>query len=198
MRKLPRQARSRATVEAIIEAGARILGEEGWADFSTNRVAELAGVSIGSLYQYFPDKVSLVDSIRDHHLQDCLAALRSVRADGATPEAFADELVRSMVALHSVFPGLHRALLDEAPRSAEHRDPNSAFETVYLAFYIDAVACFRGAPATPDDRAEALVLSDAIDGAIHNAVRRGAIGEPAMREALTRLVRLFLVDIGRG
>ena len=51
MRKEPSQARSRATVEAIIEAGARVLGDHGWAGFTTNAVAVVAGISIGSLYQ---------------------------------------------------------------------------------------------------------------------------------------------------
>ena len=70
MRKEPRQSRSRVTVEAILDAGARILSDEGWAAFTTNRVAEVAGVSIGSLYQYFPDKLSLVDAIRSRHLEE--------------------------------------------------------------------------------------------------------------------------------
>ncbi len=56
MRKQPSQARSKATVDAIVEAAARILGDQGWAGFTTNKVAEAAGVSIGSYYQYFPDK----------------------------------------------------------------------------------------------------------------------------------------------
>lgn len=60
MRKEPRQARSRATVEIIVRAGARVLGDRGWAGFTTNQVAEVAGVSIGSLYQYFPDKLALM------------------------------------------------------------------------------------------------------------------------------------------
>jgi len=59
-RKRPRQARSVATFEAISEAAARILESLGFAGFNTNAVAELAGVSIGSLYQYFPSKDALI------------------------------------------------------------------------------------------------------------------------------------------
>ncbi|ENX45771.1 MULTISPECIES: TetR/AcrR family transcriptional regulator [Acinetobacter] len=59
-RKHPRQARSVATFEAILEAAARILESLGFAGFNTNAVAELAGVSIGSLYQYFPSKDALI------------------------------------------------------------------------------------------------------------------------------------------
>ncbi|MDV7619518.1 TetR/AcrR family transcriptional regulator [Acinetobacter baumannii] len=59
-RKRPRQARSVVTFEAILEAAARILESLGFAGFNTNAVAELAGVSIGSLYQYFPSKDALI------------------------------------------------------------------------------------------------------------------------------------------
>ncbi|MBO1281667.1 TetR/AcrR family transcriptional regulator [Acinetobacter nosocomialis] len=59
-RKRPRQARSVATFEAILEAAARILESLGFSGFNTNAVAELAGVSIGSLYQYFPSKDALI------------------------------------------------------------------------------------------------------------------------------------------
>jgi AcrR family transcriptional regulator len=62
-RKLPRQARARHTVDAIIEASARILEEQGHGGFTTNGVAELAGVSIGTLYQYFPDKDALLGAL---------------------------------------------------------------------------------------------------------------------------------------
>lgn len=59
-RKRPRQVRSVATFEAILEAAARILESLGFAGFNTNAVAERAGVSIGSLYQYFPSKDALI------------------------------------------------------------------------------------------------------------------------------------------
>ena len=62
-RKQPRQARARHTVDAIVEASARILEEQGHGGFNTNAVADLAGVSIGTLYQYFPDKDALLGAL---------------------------------------------------------------------------------------------------------------------------------------
>lgn len=62
-RKIPRQGRSLETVRAIVEAAARILEQEGLGAFTTNAVAERAGVSIGSLYQYFPDKEALIGAL---------------------------------------------------------------------------------------------------------------------------------------
>ena len=62
-RKRPRQARAQETVAAIVEATARLLEEDGHRAFSTNAVARRAGVSIGSLYQYFPDKDALIGAV---------------------------------------------------------------------------------------------------------------------------------------
>jgi len=59
-RKTPQQARSVATVEAIYQATARVLGTESLAGFNTNRVAAVAGISVGTLYQYFPSKSALM------------------------------------------------------------------------------------------------------------------------------------------
>ena len=72
MRKAPRQQRSRATVDVIVEAAARVLGRRGWARFTTNEIAAVAGVSVGSLYQYFPNKLAIAEAIRQRHLDEVL------------------------------------------------------------------------------------------------------------------------------
>jgi AcrR family transcriptional regulator len=83
-RKSPRQARSRATVEAIIEATAQVLVREGYERFTTTRAAERAGVSIGSLYQYFPNKTSLTCAVIERCCGDFLRAFQSAVAGKAT------------------------------------------------------------------------------------------------------------------
>jgi AcrR family transcriptional regulator len=196
MRKAPRQARSRATVEAIIQAGARILSDDGWAGFTTNKVADLAGVSIGSLYQYFPDKLSLVDAIRRRHLDDSLAAMRKTRAKGLPPRQFVADLVQAMIAAHSTYPGLHRVLLDEAPSSDDYRNPNSEFEVEYLGYYAEAVSVYRSRQPNRTDHIAALIISDAMDGVIHNAARRGMLADPTVQNELVQLVSLYLTDSG--
>jgi AcrR family transcriptional regulator len=79
-RKAPRQARAGATVEIILDAAARILAKESLDGFNTNRVAEVAGVSVGSLYQYFPNKASIVAALIERDqcalgdaIESCLA-----------------------------------------------------------------------------------------------------------------------------
>jgi len=198
MRKEPRQARSRATVETILQAGARILSDKGWAGFTTNRVADLAGVSIGSLYQYFPDKLSLVDAIRRRHLDDCLVVMRQSKAAGLSPEQFLANLVRAMITAHSIYPGLHRVLLDEAPSSDDYRNANSEFEIEYLGYYAEAVAAYRNRQLCRTDQTATLIIADAIDGVIHNAARRGLLGDPIVLSELIRLVSLYLQDAGDG
>lgn len=155
-------------------------------------MAEIAGVSIGSLYQYFPDKRALVDAIRERHLQDCLAVMVEARAAALPAAEFAARLVDGMIATHRLHPGLHRVLLDEAPSADTHRDPNSQFERDYLGHYAAAVSTYRNRPPSAADQVAALVLSDAIDGVIHNAARRNRLADPAVRNELLRLIGPYL------
>ena len=80
-RKQASQARSRATVDALIEATARILVREGFDKASTNRIAEQAGVSVGSLYQYYPSKEALVAAVIDRHNQQRMHVVRDALAE---------------------------------------------------------------------------------------------------------------------
>ena len=75
-RKLPRQDRSRATVDAILEAAARVLVKEGFERTTTNRVAEAAGVSVGSLYQYFPNKEAILFRLQADEWGQTMSHLR--------------------------------------------------------------------------------------------------------------------------
>lgn len=67
-RRRPSQARSRQTVEAILEGAARVFRREGW-DATTNRIAEEAGVGIGTLYEYFPNKEALLHVLAERHVE---------------------------------------------------------------------------------------------------------------------------------
>ena len=101
MRKTPQQQRSRQTVERILLAGQQILAADGYSSFSTNRVADAAGVSPGSLYQYFPDKASIIDVILDRYwtrvADRVTAALSAHLADEDDPvRAIAEALVGAL------------------------------------------------------------------------------------------------------
>jgi AcrR family transcriptional regulator len=75
VRKHPRQLRSRITVTALLDATARVLIQRGFADCTTNYVAEVAGVGIGSLYEYFPNKEALVAALVEREIDAFIAAL---------------------------------------------------------------------------------------------------------------------------
>jgi len=118
-RKRAVQERSRATVDALLEATARILVKEGFEAASTNRIAAEAGVSIGSLYQYFPSKESLVAAVIERHKQDMLDMLRAeiVRVEKMPVEQAMRELVAVTIRAHRVDPQLHRVLVEQIPRT---------------------------------------------------------------------------------
>ncbi|PMB09477.1 TetR/AcrR family transcriptional regulator [Fischerella thermalis CCMEE 5273] len=76
-RKLPQQERSKITVDAILTATARILVKDGYAKTNTNRIAELAGVSIGSLYQYFPSKEAIIAALIECHVVEMVNSIKT-------------------------------------------------------------------------------------------------------------------------
>src|SRR5215510_5395617 len=117
-RKSASQERSRATVDALLEATTRVLVKEGYDRASTNRIAQVAGVSIGSLYQYFPSKEALVAAVIDRHTQGLMEVLREALVKVAIRpiEEAARELVHVMIDAHRVNPKLHRVLVEQVPR----------------------------------------------------------------------------------
>jgi AcrR family transcriptional regulator len=120
-RRRPRQARAQATVEAIVRATARVLVEEGYDRASTNRIAQAAGVSIGSLYQYFPSKEALVAALVESHVERMRDSLSQTLA-AEPPASLADRaraLVLGMMSAYRVDPQLHHVLCQEVPKVGE-------------------------------------------------------------------------------
>ncbi|GGA10462.1 TetR/AcrR family transcriptional regulator [Dyella caseinilytica] len=144
-RKYASQERSRATVDALIAATARVLVKEGFDKASTNRIAEKAGVSIGSLYQYFPCKESLVVAVIERHNQELMQVVHATLAEVASQpiEKAVPRLVLAAVEAHRVDPKLHRVLAEQTPRTgklenieAYNRDAHALFRA-YLEGHRD-------------------------------------------------------------
>ena len=107
-RRIPRQARAAGTVEAILEGAAQVLEAGGMAAFTTNAVAERAGVSIGTLYQYFTDKQALLRAIAERELKETLTNVAKVLSEGDDQPA--EQRVRGVVrVLVNAFRGRQRA-----------------------------------------------------------------------------------------
>jgi len=120
-RKSASQNRSKVTVEALLDATARVLTREGYDRASTNRIAATAGVSVGSLYQYFPNKEALVAALVARHNREMLDLLRGALKEVASLDLATAmrELVRATVDAHLVDSALHRIFAEQVPRMGQ-------------------------------------------------------------------------------
>lgn len=132
LRKLPQQERSKMTVDAILTATAHILIEDGYDKASTNRIAELAGVSIGSLYQYFPNKEALIASLAERHAMEMIDMVETKLRDlfDAPLKTVIQEIVRGCIAAHAVNPSLHRVLTEQVPSVENLKQVKNAEEQI--------------------------------------------------------------------
>lgn len=120
LKKTPIQARARATVDAILDAAAQILVEQSFGDASTNRIAERAGVSIGSLYEYFPGKLAIFSEL---HRREGLKWYGELVSDPPTePRDALRYLVERRIRYCRDNLALYTAMATEVPVMHENRD----------------------------------------------------------------------------
>ncbi|WP_368930705.1 TetR family transcriptional regulator [Achromobacter xylosoxidans] len=142
-RKQPQQARSAELVAAILQAGAQVLAKEGAARFTTARVAEKAGVSIGSLYQYFPNKAAILYRLQTQEWQQTSDLLRRLLEDArhAPPQRLRN-LVHAFVRSECEEAVMRVALNDAAPLYRDAPEARATKEEggrIVLAFLEDAL-----------------------------------------------------------
>ena len=170
-RKYASQRRSRATVDALIEATARILVREGFDKASTNRIAEMAGVSVGSLYQYFPSKEALVAAVIERHNLELMQVVRDVLAEAATlpMEQAVPKLVAAAVKAHRIDPKLHRVLAEQTPRTGGLENIE-AFNRENYALFRGYLAAHCAECRQVDLELAAFVCVTSIEALTHSAV----------------------------
>jgi AcrR family transcriptional regulator len=151
-RKQPQQARSEELVSAILEAAIQVLAKEGFHRFTTARVAEKAGVSVGSLYQYFPNKAAILFRLQSDEWRDTNDMLRTILADdSAPPTARLRQLVHAFIKSECDEADVRHALDGAAPlyRDApETRKAMAAGHRTFVDFITHALPV-----ATEDKRA---------------------------------------------
>src|SRR5215475_1815858 len=120
-RRRPVQRRARQTVDAILDAVVRVLKREGVRAVTTNRIAEVAGVSIGSVYQYFPDKQAIFVALHQRHIDHIDRMIERTLIEHAASSL--DDLMAAMIAgmidAHTVDPELYELLATEVPHRAD-------------------------------------------------------------------------------
>ena len=119
-RREPKQQRSRRTVDDVLEAVQLVVKRHGTQAITTNRIAEAAGVSVGSLYQYFPDKRAILTALHDRHVDDVRQVIEQTTAACASAplEEFTRELVHGLVNVHADIAELHEVVSSAVPESA--------------------------------------------------------------------------------
>jgi AcrR family transcriptional regulator len=193
-RKEASQERSRATVDALVEATARILVREGFDKASTNRIAEVAGVSVGSLYQYFPSKEALVAAVIERHRQEIMQVVRGELAEAANQPM--EQGVRTLVAVavkaHRVDPKLHRVLAEQIPRVGR-LEKAETFNRENYAIFRAYLESHRDEIRAADLELAAFICVTAIEAVTHNAVlHHKMVSEEAMDALVDEATRLVL------
>lgn len=170
-RKTASQKRSRVTVDTLLEATARVLVKEGYERASTNRIAAVAGVSIGSLYQYFPGKEALIEAVIGRHTEELSLVVRAAMARVASYalETAVRELVAAAIAAHSIDPKLHRVLAEEVPRTGRFANI-TAVEGSAREFVRAYLEGHRSEIEVADLDLAAFTLVTAIEALTHSAV----------------------------
>jgi AcrR family transcriptional regulator len=179
-RKAPVQERSRATLEALIEAAAQVFVRDGYAQATTEAIAARAGVSIGSFYQYFEDKEALLVTLAERHVDEGNAriAARLLQVAGRPLDELVAALVAEMFDHHRARPELHRILFQDAP----YPDALRLRMVDHHLRVVEAVEALLG--ATPGvegiSRVQVYLAVHTVEGIAHQAV---LIPDPTIDEA---------------
>ena len=184
-RRSPIQQRSVATVEAILEATIQILDRSGPDALTTNLIAARAGISVGSLYQYFPDKQAIYSALHERHVDEVRRVIERAlagRASGSL-EDFARTLAEGLADVHAADPELHQlvtALVPEGP---------AGFRAALRETFEQVVA------ATDDETKRMLfVLPNLIESLVHGLAQRPPL--ISLESAKEEAVRTVLVYLG--
>jgi len=199
LRRTPRQARSREKLARVLEAADRLLIAEGAEALTTTRVAAEAGVSVGALYQYLPDRDAIVDKLADQYLARLEILMgsfveRAAREDWPDPvavlvDAFAG-LYRSEAGLRALWFGRH---LTERTRAADRVHKRAMAAAVHRIAVAQRLL--------PDDEAAATACYTAFlaaDAVLQEAFRVEAGGATDLLDQLKTMLRSYLEKVTRG
>jgi AcrR family transcriptional regulator len=190
-RRKPRQQRAQQTVDAILGAVVRILKREGGHAVTTNHIADVAGVSIGSVYQYFPDKRAIFAALHQRHIEEIDRLVEAILVENATSslEGLMSAMIDGMVEAHEGDPELYQALFTEVPQRAEGARDFPV--RLHGAFRLAIASRVKELKARRDLDRMAFVVAHMVDSLSHGAVLRRPANlslEAAKEEALRAIL----------
>jgi AcrR family transcriptional regulator len=192
-RRVPRQARAREKLARVLEAADRLLAEEGVEALTTTRVAAAAGVSVGALYQYLPDRDAITEALAEGYLAR-LEDLMTSFADQAAKETWDDPvglLVDAFTALYRAEPGFRALWLGRGLTEAT-RDADVAHKRVMATGVHRVLVAQR---LLRDDDAAATACRTAFlaaDAVIQEAFRADPEGAAGLLDHLKVMLRAYL------
>jgi len=195
--RTPRQARSQQTVECLLTAAAHVFAQRGYANTTTNHVAARAGVSIGSLYQYFRSKDALLLALAERHIENGFAlVMEEVRAKReATVPEFLRAMVDALIAAHEIDPRLHQVIFEEARLPDSFRRRLEELEERAIKVARDLIAERIADLTVKNPDIASFIVVQVLDGLTHAMVLRHAdmLHTPEFRDEFVRLLEGYLV-----
>lgn len=196
LRKKPRQARSAATIAAIVEAAAQILEREGEEAATTARIAERAGVSIGTLYQYFEDRDAVLAAVirRDREMMSAEIARRIAEGNPQSGEALVRDIIAALLAVMRPRRRRRRLITLGAAMRMQSSDDIAATIDGVGALIAAAAARYPKEIRRPLTSVRAYVLTRAVMGALRAAMLENSkvLDDPEFEEELVRLAMGYL------
>lgn len=190
-RRKAKQERARQTLEAILEAAARVLLERGYGGATTNRIAEVAGVSVGTLYEYFANKEEVFEAVIQREIEVLVQALQTqppAPTEASIVEALTGIIAAGMGAMRHG-PELYRSL-EQVPGASFRRQLGEA-RTELTGFVRQLLESRRPELRVENLDIAAFVVVSAIEGIAANASRE-FLNEALARE-MTALLESYLV-----
>ncbi|MDA9501182.1 TetR family transcriptional regulator [Bradyrhizobium sp. CCBAU 11357] len=198
-RKQPQQARSTELVAAILDAAVQVLAKEGAQRFTTARVAERAGVSVGSLYQYFPNKAAILFRLQSDEWRQTSELLRGILADRAKPPpARLRALVHAFIRSECEEAAMRTALNDAAPlyRDApEAREARAASRGIVDVFMREALP--KASNATRGLAGELITTTLSEAGKRFSETRRSEAEIARHADGLADMFCAYLAELAR-
>jgi AcrR family transcriptional regulator len=198
LRKKPIQARSANTVELLLDAGIQVLRRSGYAHFTTTRIAERAGVSVGTFYQYFNDKHALIDALKTRYLTALVAHMATAGElrRGERLHVSIPKLIASLFAFKRQTLELAQALREPL---AEPQHRAATMQAAAGLTRIVAAVLAAATPPCPNPERVASVLTAAIEGVLANALARSGDALSADLEAeLCTLATGYIRAVRKG